>query len=442
MHESDEIKNRIFSATKEYYLKYLKDKKPPYIPASGKKFDEKELISGINAVLDGWWTEGKITEEFETKFNHFLSIKYSLIVNSGSSANLLALKTLTSKKLGKKRLIKGDEVITAAAGFPTTINPILNCQCIPVFCDIELKNYNIKIEDLRNAISDKTKAIILAHTLGNPFNLEAVKKVCEEFDLWLIEDTCDALGSQYNEQYVGTFGDLGTFSFYPAHHITMGEGGAVITNDTTLYKIAKSLRDWGRDCWCGTGQDNTCGKRFDWKLGKLPYGYDHKYIYSEIGYNLKNTDLNVAIGLAQLDKLNDFIIQRRNNFEYLYHKMNKYSRFFYLPEATINSNPCWFGFILTLKPDVSFKRLELLRFLEENKIATRLLFGGNILRQPYFVDYEIKYRIIGDLKNTDYVMNNTFWIGVCPLITKKDIDQMDEMFKVFFNSQPSMTRLQ
>jgi len=431
MQEIDELKNKIFDAVKEYYTKYLKDKPQLYIPASGKKFDERELISGINAVLDGWWTEGRITKEFEKNFNQFLNVKFSLIVNSGSSANLLALKTLTSIKLGSKRLKSGDEVITAAAGFPTTINPILNCQCTPVFCDIDLKTYNIKIDDLKNAISDKTKAIILAHTLGNPFNLREVKEVCDANDLWLIEDSCDSLGSLYNGKYVGTFGDLGTFSFYPAHHITMGEGGAVITNNESLYSIAKSICDWGRDCWCGTGKDNTCGKRFDWQLGKLPYGYDHKYVYSEIGYNLKNTDLNVAIGLAQLDKLDDFIKQRKENFEYLLEKMKKFDHFFFLPEPTKNSIPCWFGFILTLKPDLPFKRLELLKFLEENKIATRLLFGGNILRQPYFIDYEINYRIVGDLKNTDYIMNNTFWIGVCPLISKKDLDYIIQKFESF-----------
>lgn len=433
MQATNEIKSKIFSLIKEYYQKYLKSVPIVNIPVSGKKFDDHELCSAVNAVLDGWWTEGEVTKKFEKKFNQILGIKHTLIVNSGSSANFLALKTLMSQKLGEKRLKRGNEIITVAAGFPTTINPIIDCGCTPVFCDIEIETYNIKTEELNEAISSKTRAIFLAHSMGNPFNLQEIKKLCLENDLWLIEDACDALGSLYNGQYVGTFGDLGTFSFYPAHQITMGEGGAVVTNDDKLVKIARSIRDWGRDCWCDTGKDNTCGKRFEWQLGNLPYGYDHKYIYSEIGYNLKNTDLNVAIGLAQLDKLDDFIKLRKRNFQLLFNKLKKFEEYFYLPRNTNNSVPCWFGFLITLKPNISFTRLDLLKYLEQNKIATRLLFGGNIIRQPYFADYKIKYRIVKDLKNTDYVMNNTFWIGLNPLITKDNIDFIERIFESFLN---------
>lgn len=404
------------------------------IPVSGKKFDDQELCSAVDAVLDGWWTEGEVTKRFEKKFNQFLGIKHTLLVNSGSSANFLALKTLTSQKLGEKRIKKGDEIITVAAGFPTTINPIIECGCIPVFCDIEIPTYNIKIQELNNAISSKTRAIFLAHTLGNPFDLDEVKKFCLENELWLIEDACDALGSLYNEKYIGTYGDLGTFSFYPAHQITMGEGGALVTNNDILIKIARSIRDWGRDCWCDTGKDNTCGKRFEWQLGDLPKGYDHKYIYSEIGYNLKNTDLNVAIGLAQLDKLQEFINLRKRNFQLLLNKLMKFEEFFYLPRNIKNSIPCWFGFPITLKPKVSFTRLELLKYLEKSKIATRLLFAGNIIRQPYFIDYKINHRIVKNLTNTDYIMNNTFWIGINPLVTTDNIDFIGKIFESFLTS--------
>ena len=310
MRTKEEIKKEINRNLKEYYESYLGNERKN-IPVSGKKYDEKELISVVDALLDGVWTEGKVTSEFEDKFGKFLGIKYVAIVNSGSSANLLALKSLTSSRLGDRKLSKGDEIITVAAGFPTTINPIIECGCIPVFCDVDIETYNIDIEQLKDAISPKTKAIMLAHTLGNPFNINEVRRICKDHNLWLIEDACDALGSRYNKGLVGTFGDLATFSFYPAHHITMAEGGAVVTNNLLLMKIVKSIRDWGRDCWCKPGVDNTCKSRYSWKLGDLPQGYDHKYIYSELGYNLKNTDLNVAIGLAQLDKLNDFIEKRK-----------------------------------------------------------------------------------------------------------------------------------
>ncbi|MFX1294023.1 MAG: lipopolysaccharide biosynthesis protein RfbH [Promethearchaeota archaeon] len=432
--QPNEIKERIFVLVKQYYNKTFKNKVTSIVPVSGKKFDEQELISGIDAVLDGWWTEGKVSKEFEKKFNQLLNVKHTIIVNSGSSANFLALKALTSKKLGDKRLLKGDEIITVAAGFPTTINPILDCCCIPVFCDIDLETYNINIEQLKKAVSSKTKAIFLGHTLGNPFNLEEIQKICSNHNLWLIEDTCDALGSKYKDKYVGTFGDLGTFSFYPAHQITMGEGGVIVTNNDDLKKIIRNMRDWGRDCWCDTGKDNSCGKRFKWKMGNLPYGYDHKYIYSEIGYNLKNTDLNVAIGLAQLNKITEFIKQRRENFNLLLKELKRFENFFYFPKATKHSVPCWFGFMITLKPNVSFSRLDLLKYLDRNKIGTRLLFGGNITKQPYFINNNIKYRAAGALKNTDYVMNNAFWIGVCPLISKDKINFVVQTFNSFLSN--------
>ncbi|MHA1232286.1 MAG: lipopolysaccharide biosynthesis protein RfbH [Candidatus Helarchaeota archaeon] len=427
----EEIKNNIFSLLNQYYEKTFKNKKLSYIPVSGKKFDVQELISGVKAVLDGWWTEGSITKEFEKKFTQFLHIKHTIIVNSGSSANFLALKSLTSRKLNAKALKTGDEIITVAAGFPTTINPILDCNCIPVFCDVTLDTCNIDINQLEDALSPTTKAIFLAHTLGNPFNLDKVQQICSDYNLWLIEDCCDALGSLYKNKLVGTFGDFGTFSFYPAHQITMGEGGALVTDNDELKKIARSMRDWGRDCWCDTGKDNTCGKRFEWKLGELPYGYDHKYIYSEIGYNLKNTDLNVAIGLAQLDKLNDFIKQRRKNYELLFNKLKKYQDFFQFIKPTEHSIPSWFGFLITLKPNVPFQRVELLQYLNSKKIGTRLLFGGNITKQPYFIGNNIKYRIVKDLKNTDYLLNHSFWLGVCPLITKEDITFIGNQFGSF-----------
>lgn len=432
--ERERLKDEIFAKTKQYYNKYLK-KKDNKISISGKMFDEKEIISVFDAALDCWWTEGKVTLRFEEKFNEFLGIKNTIIVNSGSSANLLAIKALTSYKLGDRQIRKGDEIITVAAGFPTTINPIIQCGCIPVFCDVDLETYNINIEDLEKSISDKTKAIFVAHTLGNPFNVNTIKSICDKFNLWLIEDNCDALGSKYNGKYTGTFGDISTFSFYPAHHITMGEGGALSTDNNELAKIIISMRDWGRDCFCKTGIDNNCGKRFSQKFGKLPEGYDHKYVYSEIGYNLKNTDLNVAIGLAQMDKLEDFIKVRKSNFKLLYKKLKEFEDYFILPKATENSDPSWFGFPITLKVDkCSFKREYLLKYLNENKIGTRLLFGGNIIKQPYFINYDIKYKIASSLENTDYIMNNTFWIGTCPLITKDDIQYIYEKIRIFFKS--------
>ncbi|MBT3394996.1 lipopolysaccharide biosynthesis protein RfbH [archaeon] len=423
MRTKEEIKKEINRNLKEYYESYLGNERKN-IPVSGKKYDEKELISVVDALLDGVWTEGKVTSEFEDKFGKFLGIKYVAIVNSGSSANLLALKSLTSSRLGDRKLSKGDEIITVAAGFPTTINPIIECGCIPVFCDVDIETYNIDIEQLKDAISPKTKAIMLAHTLGNPFNINEVRRICKDHNLWLIEDACDALGSRYNKGLVGTFGDLATFSFYPAHHITMAEGGAVVTNNLLLMKIVKSIRDWGRDCWCKPGVDNTCKSRYSWKLGDLPQGYDHKYIYSELGYNLKNTDLNVAIGLAQLDKLNDFIEKRKENFKMLYKGLEKFEEYFYLPKQTTNSEPSWFGFLLTIKDHEKFKREDILKHLNSEGIDTRLLFGGNIIKQPYFIKNNPKFRIVQNLNNTEKIMNDTFWVGICPLINEEDINKI------------------
>jgi CDP-6-deoxy-D-xylo-4-hexulose-3-dehydrase len=356
-----------------------------------------------------------------------------LLVNSGSSANLIALKTLTSLKLKERRIKPGDEVITVAAGFPTTINPIIQCNAVPVFLDIDIPSYNIKIEDLEKALSAKTKAVMIAHTLGNPFNVKKVTEFCKKHNLWLVEDNCDALGSKYNGKFTGTFGDIASSSFYPAHHITTGEGGAVYTNNSALYHIARSFRDWGRDCWCATGHDNTCKKRFKWQLGKLPFGYDHKYIYSETGYNLKMTDIHAALGVAQMDKLNIFIAKRRENFSYLLSKMAEFKKYFILPEETLGTEPSWFGFLLTIK-DSSINKNDLMQYLNDNGIATRLLFSGNITRQPYFVDQKISYRQIGNLENTDRAMNDTFWVGVYHGLSKGHLDYMVGKFREYFAS--------
>ncbi len=419
-----------------------------YIPASGKVLDEKELLNMIDASLDMWLTAGRFNDEFEKKFSDFLNTKHCLTVNSGSSANLLALTALTSYKLGDKSLKQGDEVISVAAGFPTTINPIVQNGLIPVFVDIEAGTYNIKAEDIEKSLTDKTRAIFIAHTLGNPFNLDKVMEICQKHDLWLIEDNCDALGSRYKNKFTGTFGHIGTFSFYPAHHITMGEGGAVVTNDKTLYKILLSLRDWGRDCWCSPGKDNTCNKRFSYQLGNLPYGYDHKYIYSNLGYNLKITDWQASIACAQMDKLDKFSEKRDENFKLLYEGLKKFNEYFILPEALPEAKPSWFGFILSLKENTKFNRLDVIKYLEENKIGTRLLFSGNILRQPLFVHNHIPLRINDSevlysdelteehfimLPNTEFIMNNAFWIGLWPGIRQKEINYILEVFQKLVN---------
>jgi len=391
------------------------------IPAAGKVIDAAEIKNMVEASLDGWLTTGRFNDSFEKRLAKFLGAKYLLTVNSGSSANLIAFNTLTSPKLGERAIKPGDEVIGVAAGFPTTVNPILQFGAVPVFVDVELGTYNIDVTRLEEAISPKTKAIMLAHTLGNPFNLDVITALCRQHNLWLIEDCCDALGSTYNGQLVGTFGDIATLSFYPAHHITMGEGGAVFTSNGKLKKIAESFRDWGRDCYCAPGQDNTCNNRFCWtakKLGgSLPDGYDHKYTYSHAGYNLKITDMQAACGLAQLDKLNDFVAQRKANFAYLKDQLSDLEDVLILPEATSNSDPSWFGFPITLRPESGVSRVDLLHHLDEHKIGTRLLFGGNLLRQPYMAGR--KFRVSRELTKTDIVMNNTFWIGLQPALTEE-----------------------
>jgi CDP-6-deoxy-D-xylo-4-hexulose-3-dehydrase len=400
------------------------------IPPSGKLLGEEELQNMVAASLDGWLTTGRFNAEFEKKLASFLGVKYCLSVNSGSSANLVAFSTLTSPKLGDRAIKKGDEVIGVAAGFPTTVNPIIQFGAIPVFVDVDIKTHNVNADLIEAAITPKTKAIMLAHALGNPFNLKKVVELCKKYNLWLVEDTCDALGAEYDGQKCGTFGDIGTLSFYPAHHMTMGEGGAVFMNNPELKVIAESFRDWGRDCYCAPGCDNTCGCRFEQKHGDLPYGYDHKYVYSHSGYNLKITDMQAACGLAQLDKLEFFIQRRRENYTYLRSRLETLSDFLELPEPTPNSNPSWFGFPLTLKAGAGVSRLELTRFLDNNKIGSRLLFAGNLLKQPYFEN--VQYRVVGDLTNTDITMNNTFWIGVQPALTQEHLDFVADKLEEFF----------
>ncbi|TCS35115.1 CDP-6-deoxy-D-xylo-4-hexulose-3-dehydrase [Paucimonas lemoignei] len=390
------------------------------VPPSGKVLDGVELKLMVEASLDGWLTTGRFNDEFEKRLAAFIGVDYLITVNSGSSANLVAFSTLTSPKLGERAIKPGDEVIGVAAGFPTTVNPILQFGAIPVFVDVELGTYNIDASKIEAAIGPRTKAIMLAHTLGNPYNLDVITALCKKYNLWLVEDCCDALGSTYNGKLVGTFGDIGTLSFYPAHHITMGEGGAVFTNNGELKQIAESFRDWGRDCYCPPGKDNTCGKRFCWKLGNLPEGYDHKYTYSHLGYNLKITDMQAACGLAQLDKAPAFIEQRKANFAFLKERLVSCEEFLVLPEATANSVPSWFGFPLTLKESAPVSRLDLLTYLDQEKVGTRLLFAGNLTRQPYMIGRN--YRVSGELTNTDIVMNNTFWIGVQPALTQEMLD--------------------
>lgn len=418
------LKKEILQKVSEYgKLKYKTNSfvaKESVIPPSGKVLDENELTHMVDASLDGWLTTGRFNDEFEKKLANFLGVKYLLTTNSGSSANLLAFSALTSDQLGDRAIRPGDEVITVAGGFPTTVNPMMHYGITPVFVDLDLLTHNIDVTQLENAYSPNVKAIMLAHSLGNPFNLKAILDFCKKYNLWLIEDNCDALGSKYNGQLTGTFGDIGTLSFYPAHHITMGEGGAVFTQNAKLKKIIESFRDWGRDCYCQPGKDNTCGKRFNWQLGDLPQGYDHKYTYSHMGFNLKITDIQAACGLAQLDKLDSFIQARKDNFDYLKAKLQSCEDFIYLPEATENSDPSWFGFLITLKENVGVSRVNFLQYLDQNKIGTRLLFAGNLTKQPYMKNRQ--YRIVGNLENTDYIMNNSFWIGVYPGLTKEMLD--------------------
>jgi CDP-4-dehydro-6-deoxyglucose reductase, E1 len=415
------LRQRVFAAVMDYYqFKFSHQQFIPgktYVPVSGKVFDEQELVKLVDSSLDFWLTTGRYAAEFEQRFAEWIGVKHCLLVNSGSSANLVALTALTSPKLGDERLRPGDEVITVAAGFPTTVNPIFQNQLVPVFLDVDLSTYEIDTNQLEAALSDRTRAVMVAHTLGNPFNLEAVMTFAEKHDLWVVEDNCDAVGSVYQEQKTGTFGHLSTVSFYPAHHITMGEGGAVLTSDSRLKKIVESIRDWGRDCWCPPGVDNTCNKRYGWQLGKLPDGYDHKYTYSHIGYNLKMTDMQAAVGVAQLDKLPDFIKKRRRNFEFLHQNLQDLQDVLTLPTETPKSEPSWFGFLLSVKAGAPFTRNQLVQHLEEQRIGTRLLFGGNLVRQPAYKD--LNYRVVGDLANTDRTMESAFWIGLFPGLTEE-----------------------
>lgn len=400
------------------------------IPPAGKVVGAPEMELMVEASLDAWLTTGRFNDQFEARLAKYLGVNFLITVNSGSSANLVAFNTLTSPKLGDRAIQPGDEVIGVAAGFPTTVNPILQYGAVPVFVDVELGTYNVDASLIEAAITPKTKAIMLAHTLGNPFNLDIIVALCKKYNLWLIEDCCDALGATYNGQLVGTFGDIGTMSFYPAHHITMGEGGAVFTNSPELKVIAESFRDWGRDCYCAPGKDNTCGQRFCCKLGTLPDGYDHKYTYSHLGYNLKITDMQAACGVAQLDRVDGFVAARKANFAYLSKRLATCSEFLILPEATHNSDPSWFGFPLTLKPEANVNRVDLLTYLDQHKIGTRLLFAGNLTRQPYMIGRN--FRIVGELTNTDRIMHDTFWIGVFPGLSTEMLDFTISKLEAFF----------
>lgn len=435
MSKLEDIKQQLHSLIKEYYNEAYGNKLfvegHSNVPVSGKVFDAEELIAITDSALDGWFTTGRFNTEFEKKLAHFINIKSVLTVNSGSSANLIAFLALTAEELGERAVKPGDEVITVAASFPTTINPLIQYGAVPVFLDVTIPTYQIDVTQLEAALSPKSKAVIVAHTLGNTFDLESVSTFCKKHNLWLIEDCCDALGAKYKGKHVGTYGDIGTLSFYPAHHITMGEGGAVFTSNSKLKTIMESFRDWGRDCWCEPGKDNTCGKRFCWKLGNLPDGYDHKYIYSRAGYNLKITDMQAALGVAQLKKLDNFIAIRKRNFQLLSNGLEKHSDKLILPKATEHSEPSWFGYLITLKDNVGISRNELVQKLNEKKVATRLLFAGDLRKQPYFKN--LAYRSVGDLKNTAIILNNTFWIGVTPMISEEMIAYICKCFDELMN---------
>lgn len=426
MKPADQLRQQIFELTRKYFTEefptqnFVPGETP--VPVSGRVFDADDLVRLLDASLDFWLTTGRFADQFEREFARFFGLRHAILVNSGSSANLLAISCLTSPKLGDRQLKPGDEVITAAAGFPTTVNPILQNGLVPVFVDVTVPTYNVDIAQLETAVSSRTKAVILAHTLGNPFDLAAVTAFARKHNLWLIEDCCDAVGATYQGKNAGTFGDLATVSFYPAHHITMGEGGCVLTDQPLLKTLVESFRDWGRDCWCDPGKANTCGKRFDWQLGELPQGFDHKYIYSHIGYNLKVTDMQAAVGLSQLEKLPAFIEKRRENFNTLYKELTDLQDVLILPEATPGAEPSWFGFPIALRSDAPVSRNHVIRYLEERKVATRLLFGGNLTRQPAYQDRV--FRIAADLKNSDFVMNQVFWVGVYPGLTPSHLEFM------------------
>ncbi len=404
-----------------------------HIPVSGKVFDADELQHLVDASLDFWLTTGRFAEVFEAQFAQLMGVKHALLCNSGSSANLLAITALTSPKLKERALKPGDEVITVAAGFPTTVNPIIQNQLVPVFVDARIGTFDASAESIEAAISPRTRAVMMAHTLGNPFDVEAVMHLAKKHDLYVVEDSCDAVGATFDGKPVGSFGDTATASFYPAHHITMGEGGCVLTNSAPLKKIIESFRDWGRDCWCPPGHDNTCGRRFDWQLGELPYGYDHKYVYSHIGYNLKLTDMQAAVGVAQLKKLPQFIAARRRNWNFLDNGLREFSDVLHLPSATPRSDPSWFGYAITVRNDAPFSRLELVQHLESRHIGTRLLFGGNLVRQPAYQG--VKHRVVGDLMESNLITNGTFWIGVHPGLTESMIDFVVSTIRDFIHEK-------
>jgi len=430
---TSQLREQILRLAEEYYdeqfpnLPFVAGESP--VPVSGKVLNGKDLRNLVDAGLDCWLTTGRFAQEFERRFAQFFGVRSCSLVNSGSSANLVAFSALTSPELGDRRLKPGDEVITLAAGFPTTVNPIIQNQCVPVFVDISLPTLQLDVSQLECALSDRTRAIMFAHTLGNVCDLDMVVNFAKKHNLWFIEDSCDALGSTYKGRMIGTFGDMATVSFYPAHHITMGEGGAVITASALLQSLVESWRDWGRDCWCDPGKENTCGKRFQWQLGDLPYGYDHKYIYSHIGYNLKMTDMQAAVGLSQLKRLPSFIETRRSNFRYLYERLKPYEDVLLLPESIPDAKPSWFGFPLGVRENAPFTRNDLIQALETRRIGTRLLFGGNLTRQPAYQD--VKFRVVGDLKNTNYAMRNVFWIGIYPGLSEPMLDHVVDACSVF-----------
>jgi CDP-6-deoxy-D-xylo-4-hexulose-3-dehydrase len=420
----DDLRSEIARLVGEYYAAAFTDEVfvpgKTAIPASTKVFDARELVNLVDSALDFWLTTGRFAKRFEHDFARLMGVRHAILVNSGSSANLAALSALTSPRLRGRRLNPGDEVVTVATGFPTTVNPIVQNGLVPVFVDVEIPTYNIDVLQLDNALSERTRAVMIAHTLGNPFNVDAVTEFCRKHKLWLVEDCCDAVGATWKGQQVGRFGDLSTVSFYPAHHLTMGEGGCVLTNRPSLEKLVESFRDWGRDCWCEPGEDNTCGKRFDWQQqGELPRGYDHKYTFTHIGYNLKLTDMQAAVGVAQLGKVGDFIEARRNNFARLHDGLRDLEEFFILPQATPGSDPSWFGFPISVREDAQLARSELTAYLEARKIGTRLLFGGNLVRQPAYS--HVPYRTVGNLPNADFVMNQLFWVGVHPGLSEKSL---------------------
>jgi len=439
MDKADALRSQILELVEKYHDEAFKKSEfvpgESPVPVSGRVFDAQDIQSLVDSSLDFWLTTGRFGRQFEKTLAAFVGARHAMLCNSGSSANLLAVCALTSEKLGDERLKPGDEVLTVAAGFPTTVNPLLQNRLTPVFVDIELGTYDANVQLLKEAISDKTAAIMLAHTLGNPFNVAAVRKLADEHNLWLIEDNCDALGATYDGKMTGTFGDLATISFYPAHHITMGEGGSVLTNSGALKTLVESFRDWGRDCWCETGVANTCGKRFDWKLGDLPHGYDHKYIYSHIGYNLKATDMQAAVGVSQLRKLPAFIEARKKNWQTLRRGLEPFQDQLILPEPTENSDPSWFGFLITVRPDSGLNRTRLVRFLEGRKIGTRQLFGGNLTMQPAYQG--LPFRVVGELTNTDIVMNNSFWVGVYPGLTEPMLQYVIDSIAEFLQKKVS-----